>query len=152
VIISAYIDSYYYILIFTILFDTGVLFFDKLSEILYNEIPEITSTYSKVMINIDQFNIGQSYVTAKVQNRYGNIININIEGGRNGIELQDELLNIKGKSLSVAYLITKIKDENNILVRKLPIIGRKDWLLIYDDTFFLMAVKDAYDEIEILAI
>ena len=129
-----------------------MLFFDKLSEILYNEIPEITSTYSKVMINIDQFNIGQSYVTAKVQNRYGNIININIEGGRNGIELQDELLNIKGKSLSVAYLITKIKDENNILVRKLPIIGQKDWLLIYDDTFFLMAVKDAYDEIEILAI
>lgn len=129
-----------------------MLFFDKLSEILYNEIPETTSSYSKVMINIDQFNIGQSYVTAKVQNRYGNIININIEGGRNGIELQDELFNIKGKSLSVAYLITKIKDENNILVRKLPIIGRKDWLLIYDDTFFLMAVKDAYDEIEILAI
>jgi hypothetical protein len=128
------------------------LFFDKLSEILYNEIPETTSAYSKVMINIDQFNIGQSYVTAKVQNRYGNIININIEGGRNGIELQDELFNIKGKSLSVAYLITKIKDENNILVRKLPIIGQKDWLLIYDDTFFLMAVKDAYDEIEILAI
>ncbi len=87
-----------------------------------------------------------------MQNRYGNIININIEGGRSGIELQDELLNIKGKSLSVAYLITKIKDENNILVRKLPIIGQKDWLLIYDDTFFLMAVKDAYDEIEILAI
>jgi hypothetical protein len=129
-----------------------VLFFDKLSEILYNEITETTSAYSKVMINIDQFNIGQSYVTAKVQNRYGNIININIEGGRNGIELQDELFNIKGKNLSVAYLITKIRDENNILVRKLPIIGRKDWLLIYDDTFFLMAVKDAYDEIEILAI
>jgi hypothetical protein len=128
------------------------LFFDKLSEILYNEIPKTTSAYSKVMINIDQFNIGQSYVTAKVQNRYGNIININIEGGRNGIELQDELFNIKGKSLSIAYLITKIKDENNILVRKLPIIGQKDWLLIYDDTFFLMAVKDAYDEIEILAI
>jgi hypothetical protein len=129
-----------------------LLFFDKLSEILYNEISETTTAYSKVMINIDQFNIGQSYVTAKVQNRYGNMININIEGGRNGIELQDELFNIKGKSLSVAYLITKIKDENNILVRKLPIIGQKDWLLIYDDTFFLMAVKDAYDEIEILAI
>ncbi len=129
-----------------------MLFFDKLSENLYNEIPKTTSAYSKVMINIDQFNIGQSYVTAKVQNRYGTIININIEGGRNGIELQDELFNIKGKSLSVAYLITKIKDENNILVRKLPIIGQKDWLLIYEDTFFLMAVKDAYDEIEILAI
>jgi hypothetical protein len=38
------------------------------------------------------------------------------------------------------------------LVRKLPIIGQKDWLLIYDDTFFLMAIKDAYDEIEILTI
>ena len=129
-----------------------MLFFDKLSEILYNEISETKSAYSKVMINIDQFNIGQSYVTAKVQNRYGNIININIEGGRNGIELQDELFNIKGKSLSVAYLITKIKDENNILVRKLPIIVQKNWLLIYHHTISLIAVKDAYDEIEILAI
>jgi hypothetical protein len=99
-----------------------LLFFDKLSEILYNEIPETTTAYSKVMINIDQFNIGQSYVTAKVQNRYGNIININIEGGRNGIELQEELFNIKGKSPSVAYLITKIKDKNNILVRKFMMI------------------------------
>jgi hypothetical protein len=58
-----------------------LLFFDKLSEILYDELPETTSAYSKVMINIDQFNIGQIYVTAKVENRYGDIININIEGG-----------------------------------------------------------------------
>ena len=106
-----------------------------------------------LMINIDQFNIGQSYVTAKVENRYGDIININIEGGLTGIELQEDLFNIKGKSLSFAYLITKVKeDDYKILVRKLPIIGQKDWLLIYDDTFFLMAVKDAYDEIEILVI
>ena len=129
-----------------------MLFFDKLSEILYNEIPETTSAYSKVMINIDQFNIGQSYVTAKVQNRYRNIININIEGGRTGIELQNDLFNIKDKSMNFAYLITQIKEDDKVLVRKLPIIGQKDWLLIYDDTFFLMAVKDAYDEIEILAI
>lgn len=129
-----------------------MLFFDKLSEVLYEELPETTSAYSKVMINIDQFNIGQSYVTAKVQNRYGDTININIEGGRIGIELQNGLFNIKGKSLSFAYLITKIKEDDKILIRKLPVIGQKDWLLIYDDTFFVMAVKDAYDEIEILVI
>lgn len=128
-----------------------MLFFDKLSEILYDELPETTSAYSKVMINIEQFNIGQSYVTAKIENRYGDIININIQGGQAGIELQEDLFNIKGKNPKFAYLITKIKD-NKILIRKLPIIGQKDWLLIYEDTFFLMAVKDAYDEIEILAI
>ena len=129
-----------------------MLFFDKLSETLYDELPETTSAYSKVMINIEQFNIGQSYVTAKIENRYGDIISINIEGGRTGIELQEDLFNIKDKNPRFAYLITKIKEDNKILVRKLPIIGQKDWLLIYDDTFFLMAVKDAYDEIEILAI
>ena len=129
-----------------------MLFFDKLSKILYDELPETTSAYSKVMINIEQFNIGQSYVTAKIENRYGDIISINIEGGRTGIELQEDLFNIKDKNPRFAYLITKIKEDNKILVRKLPIIGQKDWLLIYDDTFFLMAVKDAYDEIEILAI
>lgn len=129
-----------------------MLFFDKLSELLYDELPETTSAYSKVMINIDRFNIGQSYVTAKVENRYGDITNINIEGGLTGIELQEDLFNIKDKSLSFAYLITKIREDDKILVRKLPIIGQKDWLLIYDDTFFLMAVKDAYDEIEILVI
>ncbi|MDQ3869443.1 MAG: hypothetical protein M3250_07780 [Thermoproteota archaeon] len=129
-----------------------MLFFDKLSKILYDELPETTFAYSKVMINVEQFNIGQSYVTAKIENRYGDIININIQGGRAGIELQEDLFNIKGKNPKFAYLITKIKEDNKILVRKLPIIGQKDWLLIYEDTFFLMAVKDAYDEIEILAI
>ena len=129
-----------------------MFFFDKLSEILYNELPKTTTVYSKVMINIDQFNIGQSYVTAKVQNRHKNTININIEGGRPAIELQNDLFNIKDKIPNFAYLITKIKEDDKVLVRKLPIMGLKDWLLIYDDTFFLMAVKDAYDEIEILAI
>ena len=96
-----------------------MLFFDKLSEILYDELPETTSAYSKVMINIDQFNIGQSYVTAKVQNRYGDTININIEDGLTSIELQEDLLNIKGKSLRFSYLVTKIKEDDKILVRKL---------------------------------
>jgi hypothetical protein len=36
-----------------------------------------------------------------------------------------------------------------VLVRKLPVIGVKDWLLIYEDDLFLLAVKDAYDELDI---
>jgi hypothetical protein len=35
------------------------------------------------------------------------------------------------------------------LVRKLPVIGVKDWLLIYEDDLFLLAVKDQYDELDI---
>ena len=38
-----------------------------------------------------------------------------------------------------------------VLIRRLPILGIKDWLLIYEDTLFLLAVKDAYDEMEIIA-
>ena len=34
-------------------------------------------------------------------------------------------------------------------LRKLPVIGVKDWLLIYEDDLFLLAVKDAYDEVDI---
>jgi hypothetical protein len=39
-----------------------------------------------------------------------------------------------------------------MLVRKLPVIGVKDWLLVYDDTLLEIAVKDAYDELEIVVI
>jgi hypothetical protein len=45
--------------------------------------------------------------------------------------------------------MTTIKDTGEVLVRKLPIIGVKDWLLIYEDDLFLLAVKDAYDELDI---
>jgi hypothetical protein len=45
--------------------------------------------------------------------------------------------------------MTTIKDAGEVLVRKLPIIGVKDWLLIYEDDLFLLAVKDAYDELDI---
>jgi hypothetical protein len=30
--------------------------------------------------------------------------------------------------------------------------GVKDWLLVYEDDFFLLAVKDAYDELDIRVI
>jgi hypothetical protein len=46
-------------------------------------------------LNIDRFEIGQSYVTAKVQNRYSDNVTINIQGGRPGIELQETIFKIK---------------------------------------------------------
>lgn len=124
-------------------------FHDKLSETLYKEIPDTSSASNKVMLHIDRFDVGQSYVTAKVENRYGDIVKINIEGGRLGIDLQETLFKIKGRQPRLAYVITTINDTGKILVRKLPVIGVKDWLLIYEDDLFLLAVKDAYDEVDI---
>jgi hypothetical protein len=37
-------------------------------------------------------------------------------------------------------------------VRKLPVIGMSDWLLIYKDTLVELSVKDAYDELEIVVV
>ncbi|MEP0826537.1 MAG: hypothetical protein HRF40_13725 [Nitrososphaera sp.] len=130
-------------------------FHDKLSEKLYAELPDTGPILNKVMLHIDRFNIGQSYVTAAVENRYGDIVNINIEGGRFGIELQETLfksITSKGKQPCFAYLMTAINETGKILVRKLPVIGIKDWLLIYEDDLFLLAVKDAYDELDIRVI
>lgn len=124
-------------------------FHDRLSETLYGELPETSSASNKVMLHIEQFDVGQSYVTAKVQNRYGDIVKINIEGGRLGIELQETLFKIKGRQPRLAYMMTTINSTGKILVRKLPVIGIKDWLLIYEDDLFLLAVKDAYDEMDI---
>lgn len=125
------------------------VFHDKLSEALYREIPDTSSASIKVMLHIDQFDVAQSYVTAKVENRYGDIVKINIEGGRLGIELQETLFKLGGRQPRLAYLMTTINDTGKILVRKLPVIGVKDWLLIYEDDLFLLAVKDAYDEVDI---
>ncbi len=54
--------------------------------------------------------------------------------------------------LSYAYLVTKLIQNNKIFVRKLPIIGMRDWLLIYEDTLVELSVKDAYDELEIIVV
>lgn len=125
------------------------LFFDTLSERLYGEVPDSASSLSKVLLNIEQFEIGQSYVTAKIINKYGDRVGLNIQGGLPGIELQETLFNLQEKQVpKYAFIITRIKEGDKILVRKLPVVGLKDWLLIYEDTFFLLAVKDGYDEIE----
>lgn len=125
------------------------IFYDKLSEKLYREIPNTLAATNKVMLNIEQFDVGQSYVTAKVKNRYSDIVKINIQGGAEGIELQETLVNIKDRWPRFAYIMTTIKGTGEVLVRKLPVIGVRDWLLIYEDDLFLLAVKDAYDELDI---
>jgi hypothetical protein len=129
------------------------LFFDDTSKILYNQLSKNSSVQSRVMLNIEQFEIGQSYVTAKVQNRYGEKVTINIQGGRPGIELQESFFKTKKETPTYAYLITRMmRDKNKIFARKLPVIGQKDWLLIYDDTLLELSVKDAYDELEIIVV
>lgn len=124
-------------------------FYDNLSENLYREIPDTIAAANKVMLNIDHFEVGQSYVIAKVENRYGDTVRVNIQGGTQGIELQDTLFNIKDRWPRFAYVMTTIKDTGKLFLRKMPVIGVRDWLLVYEDDLFLLAVKDAYDELDI---
>ena len=126
-----------------------VAFYDEVSESLHRELPETAAAALKVFINIDRFDIAQSYVTAKVENRLGDVVRINIEGGRTGIELQETLFKLDGKRPRFAYVVTTLSETGKTLIRKLPVIGVKDWLLIYEDDLFLLAVKDAYDELDI---
>jgi hypothetical protein len=133
------------------------LFFDEASKIAYNQLTKNSSVQSRVMLNIEQFEIGSRYVTAKVQNRYGEKVTINIQGGRPGIELQESFFKIKeeekrGRSPSYAYLITRLIQDRSIFARKLPVVGKRDWLLIYEDILLELSVKDAYDELEIVLV
>jgi hypothetical protein len=102
------------------------LFFDETSKIAYNQLTKNSSVQSRVMLNIEQFEIGSRYVTAKVQNRYGEKVSINIQGGRLGIELQESFFKIKEEKReripSYAYLITRLIQDNRILARKLPLL------------------------------
>lgn len=111
---------------------------------------------SQVLLNIERFEIGQSYVTAKIQNRYEENVMINIQGGRPGIELQESLFKIKNAEnqvpLQYAYIRANLIQTGKIFVRKLPVIGMRDWLLIYEDKLVELSVKDAYDELEIVVV
>jgi len=125
------------------------LFFDAISEKLFPDIPNSASAIAKVFLNIEQFEIGQSYVTAKIVNKFGDKVGLNIQGGKPGIELQESLFRLQGKELPRhVFVLTRVKDNASLLVRRLPVLGIKDWLLIYEDTLFLLAVKDRFDEIE----
>ncbi|HEX5573081.1 MAG TPA: hypothetical protein VFX26_00995, partial [Nitrososphaeraceae archaeon] len=112
------------------------MFFDTISEQLFHEIPMAPIVRSQVLLNIERFEIGQSYVTAKIQNRYEENVMINIQGGRPGIELQESLFIIKNAEnqvpLQYAYIRANLIQTGKIFVRKLPVIGMRDWLLIYE--------------------
>jgi hypothetical protein len=135
------------------------LYFDEISKTVYNQLVERNSfVYSRVMLNIERFELGQSYVTAKVQNRYGENVTINIQGGRPGIEIQGSFFKVKeeerkkGQRPRYAYLVTKLIQSSGIFARRLPVVGEREWLLIYEDTLLELSVKDAYDEIEIVLV
>ncbi|MEM2140928.1 MAG: hypothetical protein QXJ74_10820 [Nitrososphaera sp.] len=127
-------------------------FHDELSQKTYREMPSSLQAAGKVMLHIERFEVGQSYVTAKVEDRNGDKVSINIEGGLTGIDLQENLFRLQGRTPKFAYVTATINETGKLLVRKLPVLGVKDWLLIYEDDLFLLAVKDAYDEVEIVAV
>jgi hypothetical protein len=103
-------------------------FFDEASKIVYNQLAKTNSyVYSRVMLNIERFEIGSRYVTAKVENRYGNNVTINIQGGRPGNEIQESLFRLKEQERRqkplYAYLVTRLIQNAKIMARKLPIVG-----------------------------
>ena len=124
-------------------------FYDEISKSLSSEIPQSKNSYLKAMLNLEKFEIGQSYVTSKIKNKKNDTLVVNIQGGSPGIDISDSLFNFT-EIPKIAYVRTMI--DNTILVRKLPILGVKEWLLIYEDTLFLLAVKEKYDELEILCV
>lgn len=132
------------------------MFYDAISEVLFHEIPKSTLIRSQVLLNIDRFEIGQSYVTAKILNRFAENVMVNIQGGRPGIELQESLFKIRNPEnqipLEFAYLKANLIESGKIFVRKVPVVGLRHWLLIYEDTLVELSVKDAYDELEIVIV
>jgi hypothetical protein len=125
------------------------LYYDTYSQSLSSEIPQSKNSFLKTMLNLEKFEIGQSYVTCKIQNKENNTVMVNIQGGSPGIDIPNSLFNLTDIP-KTAYLRTMI--DNKILIRKLPVLGIKDWLLIYENTLFMLAVKDKYNELEVLCV
>jgi hypothetical protein len=125
------------------------LYYDAYSQSLSSEIPPSKNSFLKTMLNLEKFEIGQSYVTCKIRNKENNTVMVNIQGGSVGIDISNSLFNLTDVP-KTAYLRTMI--DNKILIRKLPVLGVKDWLLIYENTLFMLAVIDKYKELEILCV
>jgi hypothetical protein len=127
-------------------------FFDEESKSLFNEIPNSNLSKIKLSFSLD-FDIGQSYVTSKIVDRDGDTRKLNIQAGQRGIKLQKDLFRLKNDDKDNlppnVYIKTSLKD-SKILIRKLPVIGTSDWLLIFEEDLFMLAVKGLYDEIELL--
>jgi hypothetical protein len=124
-------------------------FYDEISKSLSSEIPQSKNSYLKAMLNLEKFEIGQSYVTSKIKNKKNDTFVVNIQGGSPGIDISDSLFYLT-EIPKIAYVRTTI--DNMIMIRKLPVLGVKEWLLIYENTLFLLAVKEKYNELEILCV
>lgn len=126
------------------------IFFDEESARLHKEIPNSRHCRVKLAFDLD-FDIGQSYVTSKIQDRQGNIKKLNIQAGTRGIKLQGDLIRAKSENdfPPFVFIITRVENSKTF-IRKLPVLGLSDWLLIFEEDLFLLAVKDKYEEIEIL--
>jgi len=125
------------------------LYYDEISKYFSSEIPQSKNSYLKAMLNLEKFEIGQSYVTSKIKNKKNDTFVVNIQGGSPGIDISDSLFYLT-EIPKIAYVRTTI--DNMILIRKLPVLGVKEWLLIYENTLFLLAVKEKYNELEILCV
>lgn len=125
------------------------VFYDELSKFLSSEIPQSKNSFLKAMLDLEKFEIGESYVTSKIKNKTNDTFVVNIQGGSPGIDISTSLFNLT-EVPKIVYLRTMI--DNKILIRKLPVLGVKDWLLIYENTLFSLAVKEKYEELEILCV
>lgn len=125
------------------------VFYDELSKFLSSEIPQSKNSFLKAMLDLEKFEIGESYVTSKIKNKKNDTFVVNIQGGSPGIDISTSLFNLT-EVPKIVYLRTMI--DNMILIRKLPVLGVKDWLLIYENTLFSLAVKEKYEELEILCV
>ncbi len=128
-------------------------FFDEESKFLFKEIPNSNLSKIKLSFSLD-FDIGQSYVTSKIVDRDNITRKMNIQAGQKGHKIAKKSLPIKKLSdkdslPSHVYIKTLLKD-SQILIRKLPVIGTSDWLLVFEEDLFVLAVKGLYDEIELL--
>ncbi|MGZ5471989.1 MAG: hypothetical protein ACXWE0_09980 [Nitrososphaeraceae archaeon] len=125
------------------------VFYDELSKSLSSEIPQSKNSFLKAMLDLEKFEIGESYVTSKIKNKKNDTFVVNIQCGSPGIDISTSLFNLT-EIPKIVYLRTMI--DNMILIRKLPVLGVKDWLLIYENTLFSLAVKEKYEELEILCV
>jgi hypothetical protein len=125
------------------------VFYDELSKFFSSEIPQSKNSFLKAMLDLEKFEIGESYVTSKIKNKTNDTFVVNIQGGSPGIDISTSLFNLT-EIPQIVYLRTMI--DNKILIRKLPVLGVKDWLLIYENTLFSLAVKEKYEELEILCV
>ena len=78
------------------------LYFDEESEILHKQVPPSKDCKVKLSFNLD-FDIGQSYVTSKVEDRDGNIRKLNIQSGTRAIKLQRELTPLRSVITDLSY-------------------------------------------------